>query len=65
MDVVSQGRNVKVFTVPMISWEPLINLSQPAMLGDPPFWVNYYPNDGGPTQILNTATTPSHSRLCR
>ena len=27
MDVVSQGRNVKVFTVPMISWEPLINLS--------------------------------------
>jgi hypothetical protein len=54
MDVVSQGRNAKVFTVPMISWEPLINLSnQPIVLGDPPFGVNYYQNDGGPTQILN------------
>ena len=54
MDVVSQGRNAKVFTVPMISWEPLLNLSQPHVLGDPPLWVNYYPNDGGPTQILNS-----------
>jgi hypothetical protein len=53
MDVVSQGRNLKVFTVPMISWEPLINLSQPAVPGDPPPGLNYYPNDGGPTQILN------------
>ena len=53
MDVVSQGRNAKVFTVPMISWEPLLNLSQPHVLGDPPAGVNYYPNDGGPTQILN------------
>jgi hypothetical protein len=53
MDVVSLGRNAKVFTVPMISWEPLLNLSQPHVLGDPPLGVNYYPNDGGPTQILN------------
>jgi len=53
MDIVSQGRNAKVFTVPMISWEPLLNLSQPHVAGDPPLWVNYYPNDGGPTQILN------------
>ena len=53
MDVVSQGRNVKVFTLPIISWEPLINLSQPFVPGDPPSGVNYYPNDGGPTQILN------------
>ena len=54
MDVVSQGRNAKVFTVPMISWEPLVNLSViPPVAGDPPFGVNYYPNDGGPTQILN------------
>ena len=53
MDVVSQGRNAKVFTVPMISWEPLINLSQPHVPGDPPAGLNYYPNDGGPTQILN------------
>ena len=56
MDVVSQGRNVKVFTVPMISWEPLINLQLRTSLrrpGDPPAGLNYYPNDGGPTQILN------------
>ena len=53
MDVVSQGRNAKVFTVPMISWEPLVNLSQSLVSGDPPPGVNYYPNDGGPTQILN------------
>jgi hypothetical protein len=55
MDVVSQGRNAKVFTVPMISWEPLINLSQPKVPGDPPAGLNYYPNDGGPTQILNNS----------
>lgn len=54
MEVVSPGRNVKVFTVPQISWEPLINLTPPQVLGDPPGGVNYYPNDGGPMQILNS-----------
>lgn len=54
MEVVSPGRNVKVFTVPQISWEPLINLTPPKVLGDPPGGVNYYPNDGGPMQILNS-----------
>ena len=53
MDVVTQGRNAKVFTLPMISWEPLLNLSEPHVQGDPPEGPNYYPNDGGPTQILN------------
>lgn len=53
MEVVSQGRNVKVFTVPQISWEPLINLSPKVVAGDPPPGFNYYPNDGGPTTILN------------
>ncbi|MCF2151906.1 hypothetical protein IQ276_036980 [Desmonostoc muscorum LEGE 12446] len=56
MEVVSPGRNVKVFTVPQISWEPLINLTPPQVLGDPPWGVNYYPNDGGPMQILNSGT---------
>jgi hypothetical protein len=55
MDVVSQGRNVKVFTVPMISWEPVINLSQSFVAGDPLPGFNYYPDDGGPTQILNNS----------
>ncbi len=54
MEVVSRGINVKVFTVPQISWEPLINLTAPAISGDPPGGLNYYPNDGGPMQIINT-----------
>ncbi len=55
MDVVSQGHNVKAFTVPQISWEPVVNLSQPQVAGDPPAGFNYYPNDGGPMQILNNS----------
>lgn len=53
VDVISQGYNVKAFTVPQISWEPVLNLSQPLVTGDPPRGPNYYPNDGGPLQILN------------
>lgn len=53
MDVISTGSNVKTFTVPQISWEPLINLTPPDVNGDPPAGFNYYPNDGGPTRILN------------
>lgn len=62
MDVVSVGANVKAFTVPQISWEPVFNLSPPApppdgpIPGDPAGGFNYYPNDGGPTHILNNST---------
>lgn len=61
MDVVSTGANVKAFTVPQISWEPVFNLSPPApppdgpIAGDPAGGFNYYPNDGGPTHILNNS----------
>lgn len=57
MDVTSRGMNVKAFTVPQISWEPVINLTQPDMpnAGDPDFGFNYYPDDGGPTRILNNS----------
>ncbi|MCG6190383.1 hypothetical protein [Maribellus maritimus] len=61
MDVVSAGANVKAFTVPQISWEPVFNLSPPApppdgpVPGDPAGGFNYYPNDGGPTRILNNS----------
>ena len=55
VDVTSQGYNVKAFTVPQISWEPVLNLSQPHLTGDPPQGPNYYPNDGGPLQILNNS----------
>ena len=56
MKVVSQGLNVKTFTVPQISWEPLINITAPVISGDPPGGFNYYPNDGGPMHIINTGT---------
>ena len=61
MDVVSEGGNVKAFTVPQISWEPVFNLSPPApppdgpIPGDPAGGFNYYPDDGGPTHILNNS----------
>lgn len=55
MDVVSSGLNVRAFTVPQISWEPVLNLTPPAVTADPPFGVNYYPDDGGPTRIINNS----------
>jgi len=57
MEVVSQGMNVRAFTVPQISWEPVINLKVPEKPseGDPPYGANYYPNDGGPTRLLNNS----------
>lgn len=58
MDVVSQGANVRAFTVPQISWEPAFNLTppEPGVLGDPMFGFNYYPDDGGPTRIINASS---------
>ncbi len=69
MEVVSRGMNVHAFTVPQISWEPVINLTPPPdpsippspldptprRINDPPFGPNYYPDDGGPTRILNNS----------
>ncbi len=57
LNVVSSGQNVKAFTVPQISWEPVLNLTapQPGSPGDPHVGHNYYPNDGGPTQIINNS----------
>ncbi|MEK7256871.1 MAG: hypothetical protein AAB316_19105, partial [Bacteroidota bacterium] len=55
MDVVSKGQNVRAFTVPQISWEPVLNLTDPAITGDPAKGHNYYPDDGGATRILNNS----------
>jgi hypothetical protein len=67
MEVVSRGVNVRAFTVPQISWEPVINLTPPApslpdpfnptppTIKDPPFGPNYYPDDGGPTRLINNS----------
>jgi hypothetical protein len=64
MDVVSSGNNVRAFTVPEISWEPVLNTAPHVLPGDPPggppngppeIWPNYYPDDGGPTRIYNNS----------
>lgn len=64
MDVVSQGNNVRAFTVPQISWEPVLNTAPQAIPGDPPGYTpgnppsltpNYYPDDGGPTRVYNNS----------
>jgi hypothetical protein len=56
MDVVAKSRFVRAFTTPIVSWEPVINLTPPeAGKQDPPAPLNYYPDDGGPTKILNNS----------
>jgi hypothetical protein len=64
MDVVSSGNNVRAFTVPEISWEPVLNTAPHVLPGDPPggspygpqtIMPNYYPDDGGPTRIYNNS----------
>lgn len=53
MDVVSPAGYARTFTVPQISWEPVFNLTPPVLPGDPPAFFNYYPDDGGPTYVIN------------
>jgi hypothetical protein len=53
LDLTAEGRFVRAFTVPQISWEPLVNLTPPQVPGDPPSLFNFFPNDGGPTRLLN------------
>jgi hypothetical protein len=56
MDVVTRGMNARAFTVPQISWEPVVNLTAPpAGISDPPLGANYYPDDGGPTRLMNNS----------
>jgi hypothetical protein len=53
LDLTAQGRFVRAFTVPQFSWEPLINLTEPALPGqDPPAGFDLFPNDGGPTRLF-------------
>jgi hypothetical protein len=63
MDVVTRGMNARAFTLPQISWEPVINLTPPELRQktppilkhDPPLGPNYYPDDGGPTRLINNS----------
>lgn len=54
LDLSAQSRYVRAFTLPQISWEPQLNLTPPTPgMADPPAGWNLYPNDGGPTRLLN------------
>ena len=59
MDVVATSRFVRIFTVPQISWEPVLNLT-PAFNAakDPPFGVLKFDTDGFPVLIGNTGLKP-------
>ncbi len=55
MDVVASGRFVRLFTVPQISWEPVINTTPPFNVNnDPPWGVLTFQDDGPPTLMGNT-----------
>jgi len=59
LDVVTPGRNAQAFTVPQISWEPVLNTTPPEPAGppfDPPIGWNYYQNDGFATRVGNLAS---------
>ena len=60
LDLSAQGRFVRAFTVPQISWDPILNLTKPDRFGDPPQTLLLFPNDGGPTRLLSddTAVVP-------
>lgn len=56
LDLVGEGRFVRAFTVPQISWEPHLNITAPQAPGDPNLGFNFFPNDGGPTRLFNDNT---------
>jgi len=56
MNVVASSGSARAFTVPQVSWEPVLNLTEPKVPGDPRLGPNYYPDDGGATRILNNGT---------
>ena len=56
LDLSAQGRFVRAFTVPQISWDPILNLTKPDRAGDPPQTMLLFSNDGGPTRLLSDDT---------
>lgn len=54
LDLSAQSRYVRAFTVPQLSWEPLLNLTPPTpgFIGDPPEGFDLFPDDGGPTRLM-------------
>jgi len=56
MEVIAKGAMTRLFMMPQVAWEPVLNLTAPGLnkTGDPPLLFNYYPNDGGPTRLINS-----------
>lgn len=69
MQVKLPSHRVRAFTLPLMAWEPEINLtppdrdnpldlSSPKLLMDPEAGFLYYADDGGPARIWNNNTIP-------
>jgi hypothetical protein len=59
MDVQAASRFVRIFTLPQISWEPVINISEVSSAAKDPWpGLLYFLNDGVPAQIANTGVAP-------
>ncbi|MFC5623148.1 hypothetical protein [Algoriphagus winogradskyi] len=59
MQVKVPGYLARVFLLPQVAWEPVLNLTtppNPPQPMDPPGGYNYYLNDGGPTRLINTSS---------
>jgi hypothetical protein len=54
MQVKVPGHFARIFLMPQVAWEPVYNTAIKVQPMDPPPFFNYYPNDGGPTRLLNT-----------
>jgi hypothetical protein len=55
MEVIAPGAMTHLFMMPQVAWEPVFNMTPPGINkpGDPQVFFNYYPNDGGPTRLIN------------
>jgi hypothetical protein len=58
MSVMAKGINVRAFTLPLVAWEPVFNLTLSSDTRDPDIFFNYYPNDGGPSRLFNQSPKP-------
>ena len=59
LDLSTPGKFIRAFTVPEMSWEPLVNLTKEvSKSGDsnPPEGFLLFPDDGGPTQLFNNSS---------
>jgi hypothetical protein len=66
MEVKVPGYMARIFLLPQVAWEPVMNLTPPPPADqagpmDPPEFYNFYPNDGGPSRLANS--NPNHVML--